>query len=318
MTAVPDAEPLPAARPPAGGFFFDVTMPIPHLLLALAIIAIWGTNFVVIKIGLEEFPPLLYASLRFAFSCLPWLFLVKRPQVPWRLLVGTGLFLGFGLFGLLFIAMRADITPGVASIVVQTQAFFTIALAMLFLRERLRMFQIAGLALCVGGLVMLFANVDGSLTVRGLLLALTGGFCWGVANLIAKRAGKVDMLGFMVWSSMFAVPPLLLASFWIEGTSSIATALMHASTSAWATAVWQGVGNTLFGYGAWNWLLARHQATTVAPLSLLVPVVAMLSSALILDEALPAWKLEAAALLLAGLAVIALWPRWRERLRHAS
>lgn len=292
-------------------------MPVSHLLLALAVVVVWGTNFVVIKLGLDEFPPLLYATARFAFSCLPWVFLVKRPQVPWRLLAGTGFFLGFGLFGLLFIAMRADITPGVASIVAQTQAFFTIGLAMLFLRERLRAFQVVGLALCVGGLALLFANVDGSLTVRGLLLTLTGGFCWGVANLIAKRAGKVDMLGFMVWSSVFAVPPLLLASFWLEGADRIATALAQASWPAWGTAVWQGVGNTLFGYGVWNWLLARHPATTVAPLSLLVPVVGMLSSALLLGEALPAWKLEAAALLLAGLAVIALWPRWRERLRRA-
>ena len=293
-------------------------MPISHLLLALAVIVVWGTNFVVIRLGLDEFPPLLYANLRFAFSCLPWLFLVKRPQVPWRLLVGTGGFLGFGFFGLLFIAMRADITPGVASLVAQSQAFFTIGLAIVFLRERLRVFQIAGLALCMGGLALLFANVDGSLTVRGLLLTLTGGFCWGVANLIAKQAGKVDMLGFMVWSSVFAVPPLLLASLWLEGTDHIVGALTQASWPAWGTAVWQGVGNTLFGYGAWNWLLARHPATTVAPLSLLVPVVGMLSSAWLLDEALPAWKLAAAALLLAGLAVIALWPRWRERLRHTA
>lgn len=293
-------------------------MPISHLLLALAVIAIWGTNFVIIKIGLGEFPPLLYATLRFVFSCLPWMLLVKRPQVPWRLLVGTGFFLGFGMFGLLFIAMRNDITPGVASIVAQTQAFFTILLAMLFLRERLRLFQMTGLLLCLAGLVMLFVHVDGSVTTRGLLLTLTGGFCWAVANLIAKKAGRVDMLGFMVWSSVFAVPPLLVTAFWLEGPDRIASALMHASWPAWGTAVWQGVANTLFGYGAWNWLLARHPAATVAPLSLLVPVIAMLSSAIVLGEALPAWKLEAAALLLAGLAVIALWPRWRQRLkRHA-
>ncbi|MCX7562402.1 EamA family transporter [Xanthomonadaceae bacterium XH05] len=289
-------------------------MPLSHLLLALAVILVWGTNFVVIKIGLDEFPPLLYATARFLFSCLPWMLVVKRPRVPWRLLAGTGFFLGFGLFGLLFIAMRADITPGVASLVVQTQAFFTIVLAMLFLREKLRMFQIAGLMLCAGGLVILFAHVDGSLTVRGLVLTLTGGFCWGVANLLAKQAGKVDMLGFMVWSSIFALPPLLIASFWLEGAPAITSAVMHASWPAWGTAVWQGVANTLFGYGVWNWLLARHPATTVAPLSLLVPVVAMLSSAIVLGETLPAWKVEAAALLLAGLAVITLWPRWRRQI----
>lgn len=290
-------------------------MPVSHLLLALAVVLVWGTNFVVIRHGLDSFPPLLFATLRFAFSCLPWVLLVKRPQVSWWLLLGTGSFLGFGLFGLLFIAMRNDITPGVASIVAQTQAFFTIALSALLLRERLRAFQITGLLLCLGGLILLFANAQGDVTPYGLGLTLAGGFCWGVANLIAKKAGRVDMLGFMVWSSLFAVPSLLLASLMLEGPQAITTALVHASWPAWLAALWQGLANTLFGYGAWNWLLARHPASSVAPLSLLAPVVGILSSALILDEALPGWKIQAAILLLAGLTVITFWPRWRAHLK---
>jgi O-acetylserine/cysteine efflux transporter len=280
-----------------------------HLLLALAVVIVWGTNFVVIKLGLGEFPPLLFAALRFVFSFLPWLLFVKRPPVAWRWLVGNGMFLGFGMFGLLFIAMRADITPGVASLVVQTQAFFTIGLSMLLLGERLRAFQAAGLALCVAGMVLLFAHTDASLTARGLILTLCAGLSWAIANLIAKRAGKIDMLGFMVWSSLFAVPPLLLASLVFEGPQRIGEALAQANWIGWSAAFWQGAANTLFGYGAWNWLLARYPAATVSPLSLLVPVFGMLTAALAYGEPLPAWKLQACALLLAGLAVIALWPR---------
>ena len=289
-----------------------------HLLLALAVVIVWGTNFVVIKLGLGEFPPLLFAALRFACSFLPWLLFVKRPPVAWRWLVGNGVFLGFGMFGLLFIAMRADITPGVASLVVQTQAFFTIGLSMLLLGERLRAFQAAGLALCVAGMALLFAHTDASLTARGLVLTLCAGLSWAIANLIAKRAGKIDMLGFMVWSSLFAVPPLLLASLAFEGPQRIGDALMHANWIGWSAALWQGVANTLFGYGAWNWLLARYPAATVSPLSLLVPVFGMLTAALAYGEPLPAWKLQACALLLAGLAVIALWPRIGAWLRRAA
>ena len=286
-------------------------MPISHLLLTLAVVVVWGTNFVVIRYGLDEFPPLLFATLRFAFSLLPWVLVVKRPAVPWRHLAGNGLFLGFGMFGLLFIAMRADITPGVASIMAQTQAFFTIGLAMLFLREHLHRYQGVGLALCLAGLAVLFANLDGTVTTRGLALTLAAGLCWAVANLIAKRAGKVDMLGFMVWSSLFAIPPLLACSLWLEGPQSVLAAVTAASWPAWAAAVWQGVANTLFGYGAWNWLLARHPTAAIAPFSLLVPVVAIVSSVLLLDEALPIWKIQAMALLMSGLAVIALWPKLR-------
>lgn len=289
-----------------------------HLLLALTVVIVWGTNFVVIKLGLAEFPPLLFATLRFALSFLPWLLFVKRPPVAWRWLVGNGLFLGFGMFGLLFIAMRADITPGVASLVVQTQAFFTIGLSMLLLGERVRAFQAAGLALCVAGMAVLFAHTDATLTARGLLLTLCAGLSWASANLIAKRAGKIDMLGFMVWSSLFAVPPLLLASLLVEGPQRIGGALAQANWIGWSAAFWQGAANTLFGYGAWNWLLARYPAATVSPLSLLVPVFGMLAASLAYGEPLPDWKLGACALLLAGLAVIALWPRIGARLRRAD
>ncbi len=288
-------------------------MSIPHLLLALAVVVVWGTNFVIIKFGLGELPPLLFATLRFFFSCIPWLIFVRRPQVRWRLLIGNGVFLGFGTFGLLFIAMRADISPGVASLVVQTQAFFTIGLSMLLLGERLRAFQAAGLALCVGGLGLLFLHIDATTTLLGLLLTLAAGLSWAIANLVAKRAGKVDMLAFMVWSSIFAVPPLLAASFVFEGSERIVAALGHASWIGWSAAIWQGVANTLFGYGAFNWLLARYPAATVSPLSLLVPVFGMATAAMVFSEPLPAWKLEAGALVLVGLATITLWPRLRAR-----
>lgn len=284
-----------------------------HLLLALVVIVIWGSNFVVIRWGLDEFPPLLLATLRFVFSVLPWLLFIRRPQVPWRLLAGNGLFMGFGMFGLLFIAMRADISPGMASLVMQTQAFFTIGLAMVLLRERLHGFQAAGLALCVAGMAVLFAHVDASMTTRGLMLALTGALCWAIANLIAKRAGRVDMLAFMVWSCLFAVPPLLVCSLWLEGHDAIVHSLANASWLGWGAALWQGIGNSLFGFGAWNWLLTRYPAATVTPLSLLVPVVGMASSALLLDEALTSWKIKAAVLVLLGLLVITLWPRLRAR-----
>lgn len=293
-------------------------MTLAHLLLALAVVFVWGTNFVIIKFGLGEMPPLWFATLRFFFSCFPWVFLVRRPAVPWRLLAANGVLLGFGLFGLLFIAMDSDISPGVASLVVQTQAFFTIGLSMLLLGERLRGFQATGLALCLAGLVILFGHTDASLTLRGLILTLTGGLSWGIANLVAKRAGKVDMLGFMVWSGLFAVPPLLAASLLFEGPERIVHALGHTTWVGWSAALWQGLANTLFGYGAWNWLLARYPAATVSPLSLLVPVFGMLTAAIVFAEPLPPWKLQAAAFLLLGLAMITLWPRLRLRLQRTG
>ncbi len=285
-----------------------------HLLLALSVVFIWGTNFVVIRWGLDGLPPFLFATLRFTLSALPWVFFIRRPAVPWRKLAAFGVFLGVGQFALMFLAMRADISPGLASLVVQVQVFFTIGLSLLTLGERVRGYQMIGLLLTVAGLTVIAAHLDATLTLKGLALVLAAAFFWACANMVAKSVGRIDMLGFMVWTSLFAVPPLFTLSWWLEGQAVMAVSVMQAGANIWVCVVWQAVGNTLFGYGAWNWLLSRHPAATVTPLAMLVPVFGMAASALALGETLPLWKLAAGALVLCGLAVIVLWPRLRARL----
>jgi O-acetylserine/cysteine efflux transporter len=282
-----------------------------HALLALLVVAVWGTNFVVIKAALATLPPLLFATLRFALAFLPAALFVARPAMPWRTLAGYGVLIGAGQFGLLFIAMRGDITPGLASLVIQTQVFFTIGLALLFNRERLVAAQVAALLLAAAGLGLIGWHTDASTTPLGLALVLAAALCWAAGNTLAQRAGKVSALGFMVWSSVFAVPPLLALSLLLEGPALMAHGLSQAGWGTWAAVLWQALGNTLFGYGAWSWLLARHPAATVSPMALLVPVFGMAASALVLAEPLPAWKLGAAALLIGGLALNLLASRRR-------
>ena len=289
-----------------------------HLLLALSVVFVWGTNFVVIRWGLDGLPPFLFATLRFTLSALPWLLFIPRPAVPWHKLAAFGVLLGVGQFALLFLAMRGDISPGLASLVIQVQVFFTIGLSLVTLGERVRGYQLAGLVLAVAGLAVIASHLDATLTVKGLTLVLSAAFFWACANMVVKTVGRVDMLGFMVWTSLFAVPPLFALSLWLEGPALMATSVQHASLGVWACVLWQAVGNTLFGYGAWNWLLARHPAATVTPMALLVPVFGMGASALSLGEALPAWKLGAGALVLCGLLVIVVWPRLRTTLRRTG
>ena len=280
-----------------------------HVLLAVLVVAIWGTNFVVIKAALATLPPLLFAALRFTLAFVPAALFVARPNMPWRTLAAYGALIG-SQFGLMFIAMRADITPGLASLVIQTQVFFTIGLAMLFNRERLRRVQVIALALAATGLMVIAWHTDAATTPLGLALVLAAALCWASGNTVAQRAGKVPILGFMVWSSLFAVPPLLVLSLLLEGPAAMAQGLTRAGWGTWAAVLWQSLGNTLFGYGAWAWLMARYPAATVSPMALLVPVFGMGASALLLAEALPAWKLGAAALVIGGLALNLLWPRF--------
>ena len=292
------AEPAPRA-----------VLPWPHALLALAVVAVWGSNFVVIRIGLEHLPPLLFCALRFTFALIPAAFFIKRPAAPWKHLAAYGLLIGVGQFGLLFLAMKGHISPGLASLVIQMQVFFTIALAAWLAKERVRLFQMFALALAASGLVVIALNVDAETTALGLGLTLLASLSWAGGNMVVKASGKVDALAYVIWSSLFAIPPLFVLAFVFEGSEAVFTGIRNADALTWAAVLWQSVGNSLFGFAAWGWLLARHPAATVTPWALLVPVFGMAASALVLHEPLQPWKLLAAALVLAGLAVTILWPR---------
>jgi len=287
-------------------------LPARHIALALAVVFVWGTNFVAIKWVLEVLPPFLFAVLRFAFALLPAALFVKRPAVPWRHLAAYGVLIGAGQFGLLYLAIRADITPGLASLVVQTQVFFTVGLSMWLTGERVRVFQGVALALAAAGLALIGVHTDASTTPLGLALVLAAALSWAGGNLVARASGRVDMLGYVVWSSLFALPPLVALSLLFEGGPAIRAALVAADATTWALVLWQSLGNTLFGYAAWGWLLNRHPAGVVAPMALMVPVFGMGASALLLGEPLQSWKLIAFALVMAGLSVGMLWPRIRQ------
>lgn len=290
-------------------------LPLRHLLLALAVVAVWGTNFVVIKLALGHLPPLLFAALRFTLAALPAVLFLPRPAVSWGNLAAYGLLIGVGQFGVMFIAMHGHITPGLASLVIQLQVFFTIGLAMYFSGERLLRVQWLALLLASGGIGIIVAHTDGSTSLLGLGLMLLAALCWAGGNLVARQAGRINMLAYVVWSSLFAAPPLVALSLLLEGWPAISHGLQAADTWTWLAVAWQALGNTLFGYAAWAWLLARHPAASITPTALLVPLFGMGGAALWLGEDLPAWKLGAAALVIAGLALNLLWPQLRNYLQ---
>ena len=293
-------------------------LPLSHLLLALSIVAVWGTNFVVIKVSLESFPPFLFAALRFFFALLPLIFFIPRPKVSWINLCVYGLAIGVGQFGVLFFAIDGHISPGLASLVVQTQVFFTIGLAMFFAKEKIRLYQAVAVAIAMTGLGVIAVHTDASTTVLGIALVVFAGLSWAIANTSSRRAGSVNMLSYVVWASLFAVPPLFIISLIFEGgLASMSTTLTNAPIGAWLGVFWQSWGNTLFGYAAWAWLLSKHPAAVVAPAPLLVPIFGMGAAAFFLSEPLPFWKILAAGLVITGLVINLFWPsleKWVRKL----
>ncbi len=278
-------------------------------------VAIWGSNFTVARLGLRELPPLFFTSLRFFFAFLPAAFFIRRPDVPWRHLAAYGLLIGVVQFGLLNVALINGLSPGLASLLMQSQAFITIGLSIVYSGELLRPYQWGALALAASGLLIIIVHGGQDATPLGVTLALIGAAGWAGGNLVTRlsiQGGReIDMLGYVVWSSLFALPPLLAMSLVFDGWPAIVTGVQTASAVTWWTVAYQSIANAMFGYGVWAWLLARYPAATVAPLSLLVPIFGFGTSAVVLGEALPGWKLGAGALVLGGLAFNLLWPRLR-------
>ena len=278
-------------------------MSIFHQGVALLVTFIWGTNFVVIRYGLDELAPFTFAALRFALVAFPLVFIFPRPNISWLNLASYGFFIGFGQFGLLYWVMQENITPGLASLLLQMQVFFTVLLALLLMGEKVMLRQLLALGLSFAGLAVIFLYTDGQTTRLGIAVALVAAASWACGNIIVKKAGAVDILAFIVWSSVFSIPPLVLMAWYFDSVDGIVQDIRHASLMTWVAVLWQSIGNTLIGYGLWNLLLNRYSAAIVTPWALLVPVFGMSASAVLLGEPVLWWKLLAMALIFAGLAL---------------
>jgi O-acetylserine/cysteine efflux transporter len=274
------------------------------------IVVIWGSNFVVMKIGLREMGPMLLGALRFAIASLPLLLFVRRPQLPWRFIAAYGLAQGLGQFGCVFLALSLGLPAGVASIVLQTQAFFTVMLASVFLGERTRATQWAGLLISACGLALIAGEGRagaGHIPLGGFLLCLAGAAMWAGSNIVARLAQRhnpnFDATSLVVWGSLAPIVPFLLLAVLQDGVPSTLSSLESLTWKGAASVVYLGLVATVLAYSMWAGLLKRYSAGIVAPYSLLVPVVGLYAAWIVLDERLSPAQWAGVAAVGAGLLV---------------
>lgn len=297
------------------------------LLGALAVVIIWGLNFIAMKWGLESFTPFELGAVRYMAAALPMVFLIRPPRIGWRWVVGFGMFQGVAQFSFGFFALKLGMTAALASVLMQTQVFFTALFGFIALGERPSRPLLIGMALAGVGLVCFGMNFigpeagsAGGATLIGIALTLCAAASWSVSNIVARMAQRAapgyDPLAFVVWS---CPAPILAFVTLVAITEPAAGRWLDASTwaalpaVAWGSVAYLGWMATILGYGLWTRLLTRHPANRVAPFSLGVPVVGLAAGMLVLGEVVTPWQWAGTAFVVAALVCVVLGGHWAQR-----
>ena len=284
----------------------QITLRPRDMALAFIVIVVWGVNFAVIKLGLVGMPPLLLVAMRFVLAAFPALLFLRPPKVPLRLYLSFGLTMSVGQFAFLFTAIHVGMPSGLASLVLQAQAFFTLVLTALWLKEKWHGNQLAGLVLAAGGLMLIGSAHGVSMPLAGFLLTLAAAFMWACGNLVSRavgRYGPMNQLAFVVWASLVPPLPLLALSWFMEGPEAMSAALQNISVQTLMALAYIAWASTLFGYSAWNLLMSRYPVNRIAPFTLLVPLVGLSTGWFVFGETLKPVHFAGGALLMIGLLV---------------
>ncbi|AZT98468.1 EamA family transporter [Brevibacterium aurantiacum] len=275
-----------------------------HYMLALLVVVLWGVNFIFIDFGLRDWPPLLLVAARFTLVVFPAIFFVKFPRGDFRRILLIGVFMSAGQFGLLYTSMFLGLPAGLTSIVIQIQAAFTVLVAALALREFPNRRQIIGILIGLSGLGVIGLSLQASVPIAAFLVALGASLSWAIGNVIARGVKEgTNGVQMTVWSALVVPVPLFVLSLLVDGPAEVAHALAHPTWGVVASIVYTAGCASLIGYVIWNSLLARFPASQVAPFSLLVPLVGVLSAWLVLGDRPTVPELIGGALLLLGVAV---------------
>ena len=276
------------------------------LALALLVIVAWGVNFAAIKVGVADVPPFLLGALRFTAAAFPALLFFRPPKVPLRLYLLYGMAISVGQFAFLFSAIHVGMPSGLASLVLQSQAFFTMFFAAIWLKEHWHANQLAGLVLAAAGLVLIGSAHGISMPLAGFLLTIAGAVMWACGNIVTRAVGRhapMNQLAFVVWASVVPPLPFLALSYLFEGPTVMTSALRNWSLQSFAAVAYLAWVATLLGYGIWTYLMSRYPANRVAPFSMLVPLVGLTTGWLVFGESLQPIHFVGGALLMTGLLV---------------
>ena len=279
-----------------------------HIAMAILVAAVWGFNFIAVKAGLNEMPPYLYGAGRFAIAALPALFIAK-PKTSWAMIVGIGLTLGVFKFTLMFMGIHYGMSAGLASLVLQSQAFFTLLFSFLIFKSKIKPNQLIGMTIAAVGMILIVADAQDQSSTLGFILILSAAVAWGIANILYRMVGDVDMFAMTAWSSVIPPIPMFLVSVYSEGWDVVIDSIQTMTTIGWLCLAYTACASSWIGATLWAVLIKSYPPHKVAPFSLLVPVFGITFASLILGEKFSQMNMIASAMIFVGLIV----NQWRVR-----
>lgn len=279
----------------------NINLTTKHFVLAIFTVIIWGVNFIAVHEGLKVIPPFLLCAIRFGLAAFPLVFFLPKPKAPLKYIIGYGVFTFALQFGFLFTGIHLGLSPGLASLVLQIQVFFSMGFSAVFFKDRPNLWKICGSLISFIGIAIVASHLDAGSTLLGLILTLIAAFSWAAGNMFTKKVDAESPLSLVVWGNLVAFPLMMVFSLFIEGPTVIVSSMQNLSIPTILAIVYIVYLSTHVGYGIWGFLLKTYSTAAVVPYTLLVPVVGFLSAALLLNEDLPPWKILASVFVMLGL-----------------
>ncbi|MBY8298522.1 EamA family transporter [Vibrio fluvialis] len=282
------------------------------LLLIISVMAIWGFNFSMIKLGVSEMDPLLIAAARFFCATFPIIFFVRKPNVQWRYLMAYGLVFGTGIWGMASCSITFGLSSGMASVLLQTDVLTTVLVGVLLYKEVISARMAAGIVLSVVGLVVSIIYTNGNVTLAGVVFIMISAICWPLAGVIVRKSGTRSAFAFNIWGMLFAPLPLVALSVGMNGWDVLSTTYQQWNSNAWISVLFQAYPTTVFGYWVWNKMVLNYPMSQLAPMTLLVSVFALLSGYAIYDEQLSLAQWVSCSTFLLGIGLV-LYPQSKKQ-----
>ncbi|EOV1090376.1 EamA family transporter [Vibrio fluvialis] len=282
------------------------------LLLIISVMAIWGFNFSMIKLGVSEMDPLLIAAARFFCATFPIIFFVRKPNVQWRYLMAYGLVFGTGIWGMASCSITFGLSSGMASVLLQTDVLTTVLVGVLLYKEVISARMAAGIVVSVVGLVVSIIYTNGNVTLAGVVFIMISAICWPLAGMIVRKSGTRSAFAFNIWGMLFAPLPLVALSVGMNGWDVLSTTYQQWNSNAWISVLFQAYPTTVFGYWVWNKMVLKYPMSQLAPMTLLVSVFALLSGYAIYDEQLSLAQWVSCSTFLLGIGLV-LYPQSKKQ-----